>query len=229
MWLVKVGGSLMDSAALQSWLGVLASFGGGRVVIVPGGGPFANQVRRAQDMWGIDNGVAHRMAILAMEQYGLMMSGIRPDLRLASSPEEIEKVLRDAAVPVWLPAAMTLDSPELPETWDLTSDSLAAWLANKLGAQMLVLVKSVVPGEPSITAANLCARGVVDPMFHQMAAPGSYETRLMGREQYGMMERMLVTGMSAGTLVMTRMPGQEPEPIAVVRRTLRRPRRPAPH
>ena len=29
----------------------------------------------------------------------------------------------------------------LPETWELTSDSLAAWLAGALGAGRLVLVK----------------------------------------------------------------------------------------
>ena len=222
MWLVKLGGSLMSGTELPSWLGVLASFGGGRVVIVPGGGHFANQVRHAQDVWGFDNRIAHHMAILAMEQYGLMMTGIRTDLRIATSLTQIERALREAAVPVWLPAAMTIDNPELPESWDLTSDSLAAWLADKTGAEMLVLVKSMELTEPTISAAKLSARGVVDPIFHVMAAPGRYEIRLMGKDQHGMMERMLVTGMRAGTVVRTETHSVKPPAPAVRLHTPRR-------
>lgn len=228
MWLVKLGGSLMESAELQSWLGVLASFGGGRVVIVPGGGAFSNQVRRAQDVWGFDNRIAHRMAILAMEQYGLMMTGIRSDLRLASSPAEMERALREAAVPVWLPTAMALASPELPESWDLTSDSLAAWLANRTKAKMLVLVKPVQPPENAIAADKLSALGLVDPLFPEIAAQGNYEIRLMGKDQHVMMERMLVTGMSAGTLVRTGRADSPPHPPPVKPRSPRRAHRSPP-
>ena len=206
MWVVKLGGSLIDSAELQSWLGVLASFGGGRVVIVPGGGPFANQVRRAQDLWGFDNKVAHRMAILAMEQYGLMMTGIRPDLRRASSQMEMQRLLREAAVPVWLPGPMTFENPEIPESWEITSDSLAAWLAEKMGAEMLVLVKPFEPTGDVLTALDLCARGVVDPLFPTLTREAHYESRLFGKTEHGMMERMLVTGMRGGSLIHTRRP-----------------------
>lgn len=223
MWLVKLGGSLMSSTELPSWLGVLASFGGGRVVIVPGGGPFADQVRHAQDVWGFNNRIAHHMAILAMEQYGLMMTGIRTDLRVATSLTQIDRALREAAVPVWLPAAMTIDNPELPESWDLTSDSLAAWLADQTGAEMLILVKSMALAEPSISAVNLSARGVVDPIFHIMAAPDRYEIRVMGKDQHGMMERMLVTGMRAGTVVRTERHSIKRSTPAVRPRTPRRP------
>ncbi len=225
MWVVKLGGSLIDSAELQSWLGVLASFGGGRVVIVPGGGPFANQVRRAQDLWGFDNKVAHRMAILAMEQYGLMMTGIRPDLRRASSKMEMERLLREAAVPVWLPGVMTFENPEIPESWEITSDSLAAWLAEKMGAEMLVLVKPFEPTGDVLTAHDLCARGVVDPLFPTLTKEARYESRLFGKMEHGMMERMLVTGMRGGSLINTRRPEQAVAPPASRARATKRPHR----
>lgn len=224
MWVVKLGGSLMHSQELSSWLGVLASFGGGRIVIVPGGGAFADQVRQAQSAWGFDDRIAHHMAILAMEQYGLMMTGIRRDLRVAASLPQVEATLREAAVPVWLPAAMTVDNAELPERWDLSSDSLAAWFADQCGAEMLILVKSVELAEASVAAIRLSASGVVDPLFPLMAAAGRYETRLMGKAQHGMMERMLVTGMPAGTIVTVvtaesaRRPATEPGPRGPRRR-----------
>ena len=222
MWLVKLGGSLMHSRELSSWLGVLASFGGGRIVIVPGGGAFADQVRQAQHAWGFDDRIAHHMAILAMEQYGLMMTGIRADLRVAASLLQVDMALREAAVPVWLPAAMTVDNPELPETWDLSSDSLAAWLAEKCGAEKLILVKSTEVAGPTVPAASLSAGGVVDPLFPLMIASARYETRLMGKDQHGMMERMLVTGMPAGTVVTAeraRRPAPAPRPRTPRRRS----------
>lgn len=230
MWLVKLGGSLMHSQELSSWLGVLASFGGGRIVIVPGGGAFADQVRQAQGAWGFDDRIAHRMAILAMEQYGLMMTGIRGDLRVAASLPQVETALREAAVPVWLPAAMTVDNPELPESWELSSDSLAAWFAEKCGAEMLILVKSIELAETSISAARLSASGVVDPLFPLMAAHGHYETRLMSKLQHGMMERMLVTGMSAGTVVTAAKSARRPAAAPTLRpRPPRRRPPPTPH
>ena len=53
----------------------------------------------------------------------------------------------------------------LPETWDLTSDSLAAWLAGALGAGRLLLVKHGRFETETIDAHDLVARGVVDPLF----------------------------------------------------------------
>ena len=207
MWIVKLGGSLAETMDLQSWLGVLACFGGGRVIIVPGGGPFANQVRRAQELWSFGDGAAHRMALLAMEQYGLMMSGIRADIKPAGSRKALEDILDKAGVAVWMPSAMTAGNPDIPESWDLTSDSLAAWLANTLKASMLMLVKSIHTGETDVSAVKLSGRGWVDPMFAVMTAQGGYETRLLSNNQFDLMERMLLTGMPAGTLVRTGLPG----------------------
>lgn len=224
MWIVKLGGSLADTADLQSWLGVLACFGGGRVIIVPGGGPFADQVRRSQDLWGFNDRTAHRMALLAMDQYGLMMTGIRSDLKPAASAAALEQVLSQAGVAVWLPSAMTTDNPSIPESWDLTSDSLAAWLANALNAKMLLLVKSVQLSESVITAVKMSGRGWVDPMFPVMTAEGKYETRLMAKNQFDMMERMLLTGMMAGTVVRTGLPG-----VAVRSKATGRRRKTLPH
>jgi 5-(aminomethyl)-3-furanmethanol phosphate kinase len=207
MWIVKLGGSLADTMDLQSWLGVLACFGGGRVIIVPGGGLFADQVRRTQQLWSFDDRVAHRMALLAMDQYGLMMAGIRADLKPAATVEAIENILGQAGVAVWTPSVMAADNRDLPENWDLTSDSLAAWLANRLKATMLLVVKSVDTSEPEISAVKLSGRGWVDPMFPIMTAHAGYETRLMGKHQFDLMERMLLTGMQGGTLIRTGLTG----------------------
>lgn len=163
-WVVKLGGSLFDSAALPDWLATLAVHGAGRAVLVPGGGPFADTVRAAQARWRFDDATAHRMALLAMHQYGLMLAGLRPGLVPADSEAAIRAALAGGRVPVWLPLPMTLTAP-LPEaSWRLTSDSLSAWLARRLNAGRLILVKSCEVVQDSDLQA-LAAAGIVDPLF----------------------------------------------------------------
>ncbi len=68
---------------------------------------------------------------------------------------------------------MALAAP-LPKAWDVTSDTLAAWLAGELKADRLILVKSVDPPSAAETAADLAAAGIVDPLFpHYAAASGA--------------------------------------------------------
>ena len=55
---VKVGGSYAFSSALKSWIDAVAACAG-RVVVVPGGGPFAETVRVAQPKMGFDDRAAH--------------------------------------------------------------------------------------------------------------------------------------------------------------------------
>jgi aspartokinase-like uncharacterized kinase len=85
MWVVKLGGSLLGSPALKRWLDALNSFSDGKVVIVPGGGLFADAVRESQLMTGIDDATAHKMAVVAMDQYATLMCGLNPSLTLAST------------------------------------------------------------------------------------------------------------------------------------------------
>jgi aspartokinase-like uncharacterized kinase len=163
LWVIKLGGSLAGSPLLRSWLDTIAG-GGGRLVLVPGGGGFADTVRQMQDRWGFGDRPAHHMAVLAMEQYGLMLGGLQPELRPADSRTGIRYALRQGHVPVWLPGRMVIGRPEIPESWDMTSDSLAAWLAARLGADGVVLVKSVAVEEGS-SVEELARRGVVDPLL----------------------------------------------------------------
>ncbi len=68
----------------------------------------------------------------------------------------------------------------LPETWDLTSDSLAAWLAGALGASRLVLVKHGRFEGAAIDAHDLAARGVVDPLFPRYLKESGAQAWLAG-------------------------------------------------
>jgi 5-(aminomethyl)-3-furanmethanol phosphate kinase len=158
---VKLGGSFAFSVHLRAWIEALAACAG-RVVIVPGGGPFADTVRSAQLRMGFDDRAAHDMAILAMEQYGRALASLDRRLSPADSTEAIRRDLNAGRVPVWMPARMTRLANDIAPSWDLTSDSLAAWLAGTIGARRLFLVKHVEFQSRAVGGDDLAATGVVD-------------------------------------------------------------------
>lgn len=200
---VKFGGSFAFSDRLREWIAAIAACGG-RAVVVPGGGPFADAVRGAQAQMGFGDGPAHRMAMLAMEQYGWALAGLDVRLQPARSLAGIRNRLRCGRVPVWLPARMALADTAIPATWDVTSDSLAAWLAGRIGAARLVLVKHVAAagqaGGTVTAAAELAARNVVDGGFAAFLADSGVPAVILGAADSALLARA-VAGGAAGIAV----------------------------
>src|SRR4051794_16524117 len=118
---IKLGGSHAFAPHLRPWIAAIARQRGS-IVLVPGGGPFADAVRAAQPKMGFDDGAAHRMALLAMEQYGCALASDSKRFALADTRAAIDRALRLEQVPVWLPTRMVLAAPEIPASWDVTSD-----------------------------------------------------------------------------------------------------------
>ena len=197
LWVIKLGGSLLGSPALPHWLSLLAKHGNGKVVIVPGGSVFADAVRQAQNLSGVSDGLAHELALLAMDQFGLLLAGMQPGLVTATSELEIaERGWQHRAV-VWLPSQMVLADATVEQSWRMTSDSLSAWLANKLAADQLLLVKSVdlnsYQQSQAALARILLDDGVVDACFLDGIAGQRYQTRLLNRNDYVLFEQGLCT------------------------------------
>ena len=73
---IKIGGSVIRSSKLNGWLDVIAA-AARPVVVVPGGGALADEVRAAQAALGFGDRAAHRMALLAMDQLAWAVAGMR--------------------------------------------------------------------------------------------------------------------------------------------------------
>jgi aspartokinase-like uncharacterized kinase len=197
LWVVKLGGSLADWPDLRRWVRLLGETRAVDLVVVPGGGPFADQVRAAQARWRFDDATAHRMAILAMEQYGLMLAGLSGGRMIsAASSATIRKALRDGVTPIWAPSIMCFadarGAHQMAESWDMTSDSLAAWLAGRLRADHLVLVKSARPRTADLNA--MVRSGLFDRAFPRYAAAGRFALSVVWREDRAGMRRALRGG-----------------------------------
>ncbi|RFC66791.1 MULTISPECIES: dihydroneopterin aldolase [Mesorhizobium] len=166
---VKLGGSAATAASLPLWLAAIEA-STLPLVIVPGGGPFADAVREAQPPLGFSDRAAHVMALLAMEQFGQVLIDRTTRLDPARGIQDIRTALGKNRIPVWLPTQMALSEPTIPASWDVTSDSLAAWLCQTLDATALVLIKQTDDFAPHDTPETLSARGIVDTAFPHFAA-----------------------------------------------------------
>lgn len=161
-WVIKLGGSLGDADELPRWLRACVELAP-RLVLVGGGGAYADAVRHAQARWRFDDAAAHEMAIAAMEMYARQCCALQPALEPCSSLRDMQRALRRGVTPVWMPLRLALRGAGIEVGWHVTSDSLAAWLAQHLGAAGLVLVKSV-PRPPG-DWPQVASRGAVDAGF----------------------------------------------------------------
>src|SRR5690606_13928197 len=138
---LKLGGSLAESGRLRVLL-ALVSRARRSVVVVPGGGAFADAVRETQHALGFSDEAAHDMALLAMHQMADAMIALEPRLMGAETLIGIARAWHRRRIPVWLPASLCAGDRLIPRDWSITSDGLAARLAERLGDVELVLVKS---------------------------------------------------------------------------------------
>ena len=140
---VKLGGSLLKRVdEFDRVLGVIAEVGRARrLLIVPGGGPFADTVRAVDARVRLSDDAAHWMAILAMDQHAHLIAERLVHSALVTSATEIARAHSSARIPVLAPYRWLREADPLPHSWDVTSDSIAAWVAGAIGATRLVLLK----------------------------------------------------------------------------------------
>jgi aspartokinase-like uncharacterized kinase len=123
---LKIGGSLIAvSKDLISYL-VEAQVD---ALVVPGGGPFAETVRRYTAH--LDETTAHWMAVLAMNQYGFYLAA--PELAVIEDISTIK-----SGISILLPFKMLYENDPLPHSWIVTSDSIAGWVAHQLKANLVI-------------------------------------------------------------------------------------------
>lgn len=157
---VKVGGSLFTwpdlLPRLRTWLATLTA---ARVLLVPGGGASADVIRHLDTTHGLGAEAAHWLALRAVQ---LNAQWLAPAL---NAPIVTEPALGLSVLDGFAFAqADEANAEHLPHTWDATSDSLAARVAQVFAANELILLKSIaLPANVNWTEA--AARGWVDPLF----------------------------------------------------------------
>lgn len=119
---VKVGGSLCrDREVLERLCDELNGVEG--ILVVPGGGEFADKVREMDGRFNLSPVISHRLAILAMQQTGMLIRNF-----FKGEIFDCRKLLQDR---------------NLKPSWAITSDSISAYIARNTGAEKLILLKDV--------------------------------------------------------------------------------------
>ena len=140
----KVGGSLSRGANLRALCLLLAKLGcERRLLVVPGGGPFADTVRDCDGRYALSDAASHWMAILAMDQFGYLLSDLIPRSKPARDADAARQIALSGRVPVLMPFDLLRRTDPFPHSWMVTSDSISAWVAELVQAPKLVLLKSV--------------------------------------------------------------------------------------
>ena len=205
---VKLGGSLLDGVApgpLLEALGALARTKS--LVVVPGGGPFADAVREACGRHASDESTAHWMAILAMDQHAHLLAGLQAAADVVVDAEGVRHAVGAGRLAVLAPFAWLRAADPLPHGWHVTSDSIAAWVAGQVGARRLILLKALdgVPDgtggvAPDVSLDALVSTGIVDAYFAHAADTGVECWILNGREPERL-TALLRDGRATGTRV----------------------------
>ncbi|WP_406659736.1 amino acid kinase [Methanolobus sp. ZRKC3] len=133
---MKLGGSLMEQSAtiidaLSAYFGNETEHGNHSILIVPGGGDFADAIRSISKKHQISDDAAHWMAILSMEQYAYYIV----DNTGVDHTENIADL--SPGVSVLFPYRILKGSDELEHSWNITSDTIGAWVAKKTAATFI--------------------------------------------------------------------------------------------
>ena len=181
---LKVGGSLMGNAPelliyLQEKL-KSRPVSAPSVLIVPGGGVFADSIRNLHEKEGISDDAAHWMAILGMEQYAYYLadkSGIR-------TTDDLNRLT--SGISILMPYRLLQSMDPLPHSWDVTSDCIAAWVASILDARLIkvtdvdgVLINGKTVATVDATKLKEMGESCVDKMLPELLIKDSRDCRVI--------------------------------------------------
>jgi aspartokinase-like uncharacterized kinase len=172
--LIKVGGSLLDWPDLPTRLTRFVEERrriepGVRPVLLVGGGAFVDTVRRLDRLHHLGDAVAHRLAIQAMDLAAGILLFSLPGALVVDGIGVLDEEQSPGEMPVILTGPILyeledMQASPLPASWDVTSDTIAAYIAGQLKARSLVLLKSA--SLPPNATRDLAARlKLVDPFF----------------------------------------------------------------
>ncbi len=176
---VKLGGSLLRRSdwptALRRWFGLQRQ---ANHLLVVGGGEWVDRLRVLDQRLNFPGTASHWIAIGFMSVTARWVAARLPDCDLLEEPLTARQArwrTRQERVAVidpwqWLQGdGFWRAVPQaLPASWDVTSDSIAAWLAVGVAADELVLLKSA--GSTSDDAEEWARSGLVDAFFPSACA-----------------------------------------------------------
>jgi len=140
-------------------------------ILIAGGGDLADAVRESAQHYSLSDEEAHWQCIEAMTANSLSLAKLFEEVICVATWSDLLRVIDSSpTVPILFDSHQFLRDVEpclpgrvLPHDWSVTSDSIAARLAEVMGAEELVLLKSA--DVPSTEAPLLAKLQYLDRFF----------------------------------------------------------------
>ena len=143
---VKIGGSLFPKYAIE----LAKRLENTNSVIILGGGEFANLIRRYDDEIDFSDEANHWTAIDCMDIIAKLVCDKVDSCKLAYSIEDVEKISDEGFTPIFVVSQFLRENDPFECSWDVTSDSISAYVAHLLNANLLIVtnVNGIYTQEP---------------------------------------------------------------------------------
>ncbi len=149
---VKIGGSLFPDYAINL-ANELKNTGS---VIILGGGEFANLIRKYNSQVNFSEEANHWTAIDCMDIIAKLVNDKVPSAKLAYSIDEVNEISGEGFTPIFAVSRFLRSEDPFECSWDVTSDSIAAYVAHLLNANLFIVtdvngIYTLEPKEPGST------------------------------------------------------------------------------
>jgi hypothetical protein len=143
---VKIGGSLFPKYAIN----LADRLEGTESCIILGGGEFANLIRRYDDEVGFSDEANHWRAIDCMDIIAKLVNDKAESTKLAYSIDDVNEISDEGFTPIFVVSEFLKEEDPFECSWDVTSDSIAAHVANLLNANLFIVtnVNGIYTHEP---------------------------------------------------------------------------------
>ena len=153
---VKIGGSLFPNYAID----LTNQLKNTNSCIVLGGGEFANLIRKYNDEQDFSDEVNHWTAIDCMDIIAKLVNDKVESAKLAYTIDEVNEISNEGLTPIFVVSEFLKDEDPFECSWDVTSDSIAAYVAHLLNANLLIVtnVNGIYTQEPKEVGSTFISK-----------------------------------------------------------------------
>lgn len=130
---------------------------GQNCLFVIGGGEFANLIRKYDVEIGFSQDVTHETAIDSMDILAKLLNDKLAFTEISYTIEEAKSISDSNKIPIMICSGILKENEPFKHSWDVTSDSIAAYIASLLNAKLLIAtnVNGIYTKDPSLSGAEL--------------------------------------------------------------------------
>ena len=153
---VKIGGSLFPNYAIN----LAKKLENTNSLIVLGGGEFANLIRKYDSEINFSQETNHWTAIDCMDIIAKLVNDKVESTKLVYSIDDAIAISNEGFTPIFVVSKFLREDDPFECSWDVTSDSIAAYISHRLNANLLIVtnVNGIYTQEPKESGSTFISK-----------------------------------------------------------------------